>query len=82
MSKNIKKSSTKEGCEVSMKDAEEPMEKFRMRKKENVDFEVKYFMISLAILFNTNIYIHKTVCLIMFNLIILIIYHYLCNSRM
>lgn len=63
MSKNIKRTGKdlKEGTQISIKEAEEPMEKYRMKKKEIVDFELKYFLISLSVLLSTNVYIHKTV---------------------
>ncbi len=63
MSKNIKRTGkdSKDGTTISLKDSEESMEKYRMKKKENVDFEIKYFGISIAILLSTNVYIHKTV---------------------
>jgi hypothetical protein len=63
MSKNIKRTGkdAKEGTVISIKDSEEPMERYRKKKKEIVDFEVKYFFISVAVLFSTCVYIHKTV---------------------
>ncbi len=63
MSKNIKRTGkdSKDGNIISIKDAQENMEKYRSKKKEYVDFELKYFGISIAILLSTNIYIHKTV---------------------
>jgi hypothetical protein len=63
MSKNIKRSGKdrKEGVLISMKEAEETMEKFRLKSRENLNFEIKYFIMAISILFSTNIYIHKKV---------------------
>jgi hypothetical protein len=62
MSKNIKKTKDfKEGTLISMKEAEESMERFRSKSKENLNFEIKYFLISMSILISSNFYIHKNV---------------------
>lgn len=63
MSKNIKRPNKeqKEGTLITMKEAEETMERFRLKSKENLNFELKYFIIAISILFSTNIYIHKKV---------------------
>ncbi len=63
MSKNFKRNNkdTKEGSYISVKESEEQMQNYRSKKKENVEFVLKFFLISLSILFSTNIYIHKTV---------------------
>ncbi len=63
MSKNIKRTGKepKEGVTFSLKDAEEPMDKYRKKKKEIVDFEFKYFFMANLVLISTNIYINKTV---------------------
>ena len=63
MSKNIKRTGkdTIEGTVINIKDSEEPMEKYRKKKKEILDFELKYFFVSLTVLLSTSVYIHKTV---------------------
>ena len=63
MSKNIKRQGKdqKDGITISMKEAEETMEKFRLKSRENLNFEMKYFIMAISILFSTNIYIHKKV---------------------
>jgi hypothetical protein len=63
MSKIVKRTGKeqKEGTLISLKEAKEPMERYRMKTKENVNFEIKYFFISISILLSTNIYIHKNV---------------------
>lgn len=63
MSKNIKRGGKeqKEGMIITIKESEEAMEKFRLKSRENLKFEIKYFMVALSILFSTNIYIHKQV---------------------
>jgi membrane-associated HD superfamily phosphohydrolase len=61
MSKNMKRPNkdNKEGTLITMKDAEESMEKFRLKSRENLNYEIKYFLISISVLLSTNIYIHK-----------------------
>jgi hypothetical protein len=63
MSKNLKRTwkESKDGSLINIKESQEIMEKYRMKKKENIDFEIKYFGISITILLSTNVYIHKTV---------------------
>ncbi len=63
MSKNIKRpgKDNKEGTLITMREAEETMEKFRLKSRENLNFEIKYFIIAISILLSTNIYIHKKV---------------------
>ena len=63
MSKNIKRTGKdiKEVPSVSIKEAEEPMEKYRQKKKEILMFEFYYFLMSLTTLICTNVYIHKAV---------------------
>jgi hypothetical protein len=63
MSKNIKRNikDQKEGTVIALKEVEDSLERYRLKRKEIVDFEIKYFIISLSILLSTNIYIHKTV---------------------
>ena len=63
MSKNLRRNfkDSKEGKEINLKDSEEQMNKYLSKKNENLDFELKYFLISLSIIFSTNIYIHKNV---------------------
>ena len=63
MSKNIKRTGkdAKEGTIISIVEAEESLEKYRSKKKEILDFELKYFLLSLTVLFSTSVYIHKTV---------------------
>jgi hypothetical protein len=63
MSKNIKPGvkDLKEGTMFSVKEAESNMSAYFNKKKENLEFILKYFLISISILLSTNIYIHKTV---------------------
>ena len=49
----------KEGSLITIKEAEEAMEKFRLKSRENLNHEINFFLISISILFSTNIYIHK-----------------------
>ena len=66
MSKNIKRTGkdAKEGTIISIAESEESLEKYRSKKKEILDFELKYFLISLTVLFSTSVYIHKTVIIL------------------
>jgi hypothetical protein len=73
MSKNIKRTTkdNKDGVTISVIEASEGLEKYRSKKKEILEFELKSFLISITILISTSVYIHKTV--INFNLRILTI---------
>jgi hypothetical protein len=63
MSKNIKRTGKdlKDVQSLSIKDAEEPMERYRQKRKEFLEFELYYFIMSVTTLICTNIYIHKAV---------------------
>lgn len=51
----------KEGTVIGLRDTCESLERYRSKRKEILDYEVKYFLLSLSVLISTNIYIHKTV---------------------
>ncbi len=57
--KNIK--DQKEGICISLKESCELLDKYCYSSKENLDFEIKLFLISAMVLFTSNIYINKTV---------------------
>lgn len=61
--KTIKKNTKdqKEGTCISLKESCELLDKYCSSTKENLDFEIKYFIISLTVLLSSNIYINKTV---------------------
>lgn len=63
MSKNIKRTTkdNKDVNTISVIEASENLEKYRSKKKEIVEFEIKSFLISITILISTSVYIHKTV---------------------
>lgn len=63
MSKNIKRTGKdiKDLASYSIKEAEESMLKYKNKKKEILNFELNYFIVSLSTLLCTNIYIHKAV---------------------
>ena len=74
MSKNIIKRTgkdAKEGTLMSIKESEDTMERYRKKKKEILDFEIKYFLISFTVLLSTSSYIHKTVNFYNHNFLIL-----------
>ena len=75
MSKNLKRNTkdSKEGTYISVKESEEQMQTYRSKKKENVEFVLKFFLISVSILFGTNIYIHKTVIFSLIRILTIII---------
>ena len=61
--KSIKRTSKeiKDGINISLKDSEDQIKISRSKSMENLDFAVKFFIVSVAILISTNIYIHKNV---------------------
>jgi hypothetical protein len=63
MSKNIKKSAKeqKEGETWTFDYIYGKLNEPTTKEKENFQFEFKYFIISVAVLLSTNIYIHKAV---------------------
>lgn len=64
MSQKLIKKSTKdqkEGTLISLKDSCELLDKYCSSTNENLQFEIKYFLISIMVLFSSNIYINKTV---------------------
>ena len=61
MSKQTKTSKpSKEGHCIDMNEINEHLQTINYRKTENLKFELKYFFISLMILFSMNILINKT----------------------
>ncbi len=61
--KNIKRTSKeiKDGINISLKDSEDEIKISRSKSMENLDFAVKFLIVSVAVLISTNIYIHKNV---------------------
>ena len=60
MSKPAKNNkSSKEGHCIDLSEVNEHLQKINYRKTENLEFELKYFFISLIILFSMNILINK-----------------------
>lgn len=57
--KNIKDS--KEGTSICLKESCELLDKYCNSTKENLNFEIKLFLISTMILLSSNIYINKAV---------------------
>jgi len=64
--KTIKKNTKdqKEGTCISLKESCELLDRYCYSAKENLDFEIKLFLISAMVLLTSNIYINKTVILI------------------
>lgn len=60
--KNIK--DQKEGTYISLKESCDLLDKYCYSTKENLDFEIKLFLISAMVLLSCNIYINKAVILI------------------
>ncbi len=61
--KNIKRTNKeiKEGIIILLKDSTDHIKINRSKCMENLDFALKFFILSVAILISTNIYIHKNV---------------------
>jgi hypothetical protein len=51
----------KEGMTISLKESEDLLYLSRSNCMENLDITVKFFILSVAILLSTNLYIHKNV---------------------
>lgn len=61
--KTIKKNTKdqKEGTYISLNESCELLDKYFYSSKENLDFEIKLFLISSMVLLSSNIYINKAV---------------------
>jgi hypothetical protein len=68
MSKSIKRASKeiKDGITISIKDSDHQMKQYSNHIGENLEYAIRYFLISISILISTNIYIHKTVYFLLF----------------
>jgi hypothetical protein len=73
--KSIKRSSKeiKEGLVITLKDSEDQIDLSGSKCMENLDFAVKFFILSVAVLISTNIYIHKNVSFLLLRITIITI---------